>query len=363
MNLTPQTWTRPTPDWIPPAGGYAPPGSGLLLHPVFALPSRAQWAAAKHSDSDKEQLLAYLQKRDTAIRAEQADLWHNCWCPPTWLDADELLKLTPFLYVAGGNRPGKTTWAMRKAIECLQSKPLHGKRPQVLVLHESETASIRLHHMRMMEHFPNHWRDRRKTSLTSIKWEVKNGFSGNAFTIDGAVCTFGNYNQAIDPYEGQEYDLIVFDEKAPLDWIQRLLRGIATRNGKIIWCYTAIEGVTPAVNELLAGAQTIISQEIRDPEILSPAERHVDDCPVGHMPYIQRSAKFDALIIYFPSHSNPYGGYDELKRLYGKESKEVRERRFYGYARKLIKAAFPKFSVIHQLDHLPQEPTSPAVRN
>ncbi len=288
-----------------------------------------------------EELRRYYTIREERIRQAKEDPLNHGFELAHWADADALLREKKVLCIFGGNRAGKTEYGCKRAMQMLSEKD----NANVLFLQNNELSSVQLHQRTVWKYFPPEWRALKKSSGGNIRFDPKTGFSDNIFTTPiGGTAIFGNYGQELDKYEGLEFDLIVADENLPLEWYKGLLRGLATRGGSLIWLFTPIDGMTPAISEVAGGAVTRTSRPV-DPDLLDPAERHVLDCPEGEMPYI--AEKGNIRIIYFHSILNPFGGYVNLKELYGRAEKSVRERRFYGYARKTVRVLFPKFCQHH----------------
>ena len=288
-----------------------------------------------------EELTRYYTLREERIRQAINDPLRYGYELPHWKDADALLAEAKVLCIFGGNRAGKTEYGCKRATQMLAEK----ENANVLFLQNNELSSVQLHQRTVWKYLPPEWRALKKAQGGNIRFDPKTGFSDNIFTTPiGGTAIFGNYGQELDKYEGLEFDLIVADENLPLKWFQGLLRGLASRGGSILWLFTPIDGMTPAISEVASGSVTRLSRPV-DPELLDPKEVHVSDCPAGEMPYI--AVKGNIRIIYFHSVLNPFGGYHNLKELYGRADKSVRERRFYGYARKMVRVLFPKFCAHH----------------
>lgn len=325
-----------------------------LPHPVLPIPTREQCLAlAALTD---EQLRSIFVERNAAIVREDADPYRYGMVLPCWKDSEALLLETMLLAVFGGNRASKTEFGAWLGVNKLVEKP----GAQVLWLHEAESSSITVQQKAVHKYLPMEWKKLKKTAVTNISYSVKNGFSDNKFvTPGGSIGQFGSYKQDIEDYEGPEYDLVIADENLPLAWMRTLLVRLATRAGKFIWSFTPIRGITPAGKELVDGAVTVKSRPV-DPDLLDATANHVEDCPAGHMPYVQHSPYGSgARIIYFHSDLNPYGGYDVLKKILMGFETEDRKRRGYGYARNTIFTLFPQFSAVHVIDQdrIPAEVT------
>lgn len=290
-----------------------------------------------------------FRQRREAIERERADPYRYGWRPDCWKDADELLAEVVLLAIFGGNRSSKTTYGAYSGVRKLVEKP----GSIVLWLHESGPTSIDVQQKEVFKFLPPEWKRLRKTNVTNISYSQKNGFTENKFVLpNGSMGVFGSYKQDIGDYEGLEFDQINADEGLPLNWLRTLLFRLATRAGKMIWSYTPLHGITPAVKEVVEGATTVQSL----PAELLPADQvHVPDCPAGHMPYIQTSTWPRAKIIYFHSKMNPFGGYATIKQLLEPLDRTQVERRAYGYARNTIRTLFPLFGA-HNIIRAAQVP-------
>lgn len=330
----------------------------FLPHPMVPVPSQAEIDAITRKfgvERAAVMLAEYEAKRRERIKLALEDPFHHGFkITPSWQDADRLLdEGAGLLCIFGGNRAGKTEYCLQRAVHTLAT----GFDKRVLILHEAEPTSIELHHKGIHKYLPKEWKNLKRSQTANIRYDDKNGFSNNKFTTpNGGVCMFGCYYQDPRIYEGLAFDLIIGDENMPLRWLEGLKRGLADRNGKFLWPYTAIDGMTPAIKEVTAGAATVKSLPV-DPAVLSTEERHVEDCPVGEMPYIQKGAGANTWIIYFHSKLNPFCNYARLVEDYGHKEKVVRERRFYGFARNTIRTTFPKFGPVNIVDErqVPQQ--------
>jgi hypothetical protein len=130
-----------------------------------------------------------------------------------------------------------------------------------------------------------------------------------------------------------------------LRWLQMFARRVKFRKAHVLWPFTPVKGITPAVKELVGNsAQTLVSR----PSELLP-RKNIPDCPEGHMPYIRRCVFQGAMAIYFFTECNPFGPspgrtyYDEVKSLMEGKASELVERVAYGFARDSVARAFPKF--------------------
>jgi hypothetical protein len=173
---------------------------------------------------------------------------------------------------------------------------------------------------------------------------------------NGSMGKFGNYNQDVADYEGHGWDLVIADENLPLGWLKTLLYRLPRCGGKMIWSFTPIHGITPAIKEVVTGAKIASTKKA---ELLDQSKVHVVGCPRGHMPYIQEGVWCDSRIIYFFTEMNPWSGYEQHKKIMLKATQEEVERRTYGWARNSIGKRFPKFGDANIIapDKVPKEVT------
>jgi hypothetical protein len=317
-------------------------------HRVLPLPRQEQVMALLDGPEGLKRVHEIFKQREEAIEREQLDPYRYGMVLEPWRDAMELLGECFILAVFGGNRAAKTEFGAWWGVKKLVEKPA----AQGLWLHESEQTSIDVQQLAVHKYLPLEWKEAKKSKITNISWSRKNGFSDNKLVLpNGSVGKFGSYKQDIGDYEGLEYDFIVADENLPLAWLRTLLVRLATRAGKFIWCYTPIRGLTPAGKEITDGAITLETRPV-DADVLDPLTVHVEGCPRGTMPYTQRSpyGAGETRIIYFHSDMNPYGGYEELKKMLRGFDKEDRKRRGYGYARNTIMTLFPMFGAAHVIE-------------
>lgn len=294
------------------------------------------------------------RKRVTMIARAETDPLEHGWVFEHWRAALAQMALPAAILLAlfGGNGSGKTWFAVWEALRVMFTLP----GSKVLFLHESEQSSIEVHQAIVYHFLPRQvrpvdgWKPKKSVS-TQIGYDNKNGFTGNAFSLpNGSKAVFGNYNQRVKLYEGTGWKRIVFDEDAPLTWLDTLLVRLPRAHGQAVWCFTAIDGITPAVSAVVKGAITLEHRPV-DPEVL-PVDHQVSedqDFPKGTMPYIQESPRPGTRIMFFHTDLNPLpeGQYATMKRLAAAKDLVWRERRLYGWARNNMRSACPKFSKVH----------------
>ena len=341
---------------------------GVLPHAVLGLPNADQVRTLLARDGGRDELAEMLQRRQERVKLSLADPLEYGFEQATWADADAMLKTYEVLGIFGGNRAGKTWYAVKRAIQTVVTFPSS----RVAVLSEGETPSITTVQAMAWYYLQGRYShlNRKQDVVFKVNYSQANGFSDKKLVLpNGSEMYFLTYGQEVGDYEGWEfgapagfYEQIrarleaegkfcppnvgaVADESMPLKWLSMLARRIKFRKAKLLWSFTPVKGITPAVKELVgASAETI---ESRPSELLP--RRNFPDLPEGHMPYRRKCVFPRAGAIYFFSHMTPYGAspgrtyYDEIKELCAGKTSEYVERVAYGVARDSVARAFPKF--------------------
>lgn len=322
------TATAPLPEWTP--------------HPVLAVPTREQCMAW-----GMEKTIAVWEKREELIRNEREDAFRFAYILPTWRKADEFLQKSLVLAIFGGGGAAKSHYCCWRGVRMLVEKEA-----RVLFLHESERASIDTHQRFVYHYLPREWKPTEDTKIkrtltTKVNYSIATGFTDNTFVLPNrSQAVFGSYKQDVGDYEGGGWSLIVVDENCPLSWLTTLVFRLPRSGGKLLWPFTPIKGITPAVKHVVQGAVTI---ESRRAELL-PEDHRVredQDWPAGHMPFVQRCVHPRWHAMFFFTEDNPFAGYEEQKLLAVGQSVELVERRFYGLARNTTRTLLPRFSAVH----------------
>jgi hypothetical protein len=202
-------------------------------------------------------------------------------------------------------------------------------------------------------------RPRKRDRVTKINYSKATGFlvgpEDHKFVLpNGSLGVFSYYSADIKICEGYGWDLVLADEDLPLGWLKTLLFRLPRCGGKMIWTFTPIRGITPAIKDVVDGAKTTRTLPA---ELLDPAKVHVDGCPPGHMPYQQDAISYEAKIIYFFTEMNPWSGYKDHKKILANATVEEIERRTYGWARQTIGKRFPKFGSENVVSSVPTDVT------
>lgn len=306
-----------------------------------------------------------LRRRNNAIRAEEEDPLNYGHKFDHWLDMREALRLYDELCVLGGNRSSKTEGIVDLAVDTLCNGPTwkddYGKEAAindgviVAFFHSSSKSSANQQQARVYDFLPPEWRDIGKQGkFTNVSYTRKNGFSDDIFILpNGAMGMFFNYKQDVDVMEGYEFDLAVFDELVPLEWVEAVRFRLATKRGKMIVGFAPVHGYNQVVKEFQAGAR-ITETKPADPELFPELLDEKGNlpvmakgCPPGQMPYRAECANGSRAMFWFHSVFNLYSPYEEIvKRVEGR-STAFKKIRAYGYCENTAGSALPHFSEAH----------------
>jgi len=149
---------------------------------------------------------------------------------------------------------------------------------------------------------------------------------------------------------------VVADEGLKLGWLRMIKRRVQFRQGKMIWAYTPIKGITPAIKEVVGTLKV---------ESSAPADAHVKfrnfiadvpDCPSGHMPVTGVCSMARTKAVYFHIHPQAFNDYFRIvvNDCQGREQRYI-ERMAFGYSKDTVERKFGTFGPwnIIEPDRLP----------
>jgi hypothetical protein len=317
--------------------------------------TREHYRRAVQSKDSLAALIDAYRDREEAIKRAVDDPLRHGFIIPWWKRAEALTMRSPLLCCYGGNGSGKTRFMAWFGVRKLLEK----RGAKVLWLHEAEKSSIDIQQPEIYAYIPPEWRAQKtRGRVVNLDYTVKNGFPGGRFVCpNGSVGVFGYYGQQVKDYEGGGWDLILADENMPLEWLKTLMFRLPRKGGKMVWGYTPINGITPAIREIVGTATTV---EHRPAELLPPDHVVTPDCPPGRAPYIQEATLYGAKIIYAFTEDNPFAGYQQAVQQARDQRPEVIERRFYGWARNTRGRMFSTFGPwnIIKPERIPTEGTN-----
>jgi hypothetical protein len=312
-------------------------------------------------------LVRALEQREEAFRQWAEDPLDYGFEPETWAEADTLLLRAEISVLAafGANRMSKSFWAAKRVAEAARAYP----GATILVVSETEDSSKETA-QKIIWHYYRKWLtpyndDRKRHPVTKVNYTVANGFTDGKLVLPNAsTVIFATYKEDPGKYEGLELGARVLelktradgrvipnmgawlDESAGLAWLEMVLRRVRYRRAKVVWAFTPIRGLTPAMKEFM-GTPKITSDR---PALYLPQAR-VPGCRPGHMPRTAVPAQAGGAVLWFHIGDNPFGSYTETvaQSVEGKAS-EIVERILYGYARDSVARAFPSFNQVHVVE-------------
>ena len=358
----------------------------------------------------EEAALAYFTARENRIKAAQGLFLRNGkWMRepdplkygfdlPHWPVIRHLLVQKEEVYVFGGNDSAKTTLMAKIASEVLTRRltwpNMAAGAPQVLCVAQNDTISRRVQQKMIYEHLPvevrrlNDQAVKKRNSVSKINYSVDGGFTNGSFALGapkGAACMFRNVTQFERQelgIEGDAFDLVLVDESCPLALLNALRFRAAKRGGRILYCFTPVNGFDAVCNDVFTGARVVaslpmqfdfmrtgmelevagiriqggINPEIQFPEIdlhkggRDPKEWYVKGVPPGEMPFIMQPLDFTKAIVFTWSHWNPFPVRAKCNRFLPKIADKCVGKghrlslvRLFGYTDKLATAQVPNF--------------------
>jgi hypothetical protein len=362
----------------------APPSAFVLEpHPLLWPHTEADCAEIrrifeKYPEERLSELAEVLALRPKKIAAALSDPLYNGLEYECWAEADRQLEQPDCDIQAnfGWNRGGgKTTRALKRLCEAAMAY----RNGKLLVLGETEDSSIRVQQepvWNFLKPFIAHLNGKRHP-VYKVNYTEAGGFTEGVLVLrNGTLIKFETYNGDPGKYEGWEFGArldghplkrrpdgtpilnvgVVCDESLTLKWLRMIARRARYRSAKVIWPFTPVNGITPAVKEFVG---TLTVESAAPAELLPNA--HVAGCPRGQMPVTGRPSWPRGKVIYFHINRQAVNGYYDIvkKDCEGRVTDYV-ERIAYGFARDNIGRAFPQFGPWNIVDekHLPKTGTN-----
>ena len=288
--------------------------------------------------------------REEMIRLDAGDPFRSKLEPEAWTELDEFLNDPEVAIVAlfGANRTGKSWCAAKRMMVHLAEHP-----GLYLAMSAKEESSI-AQQQKILWHFtPQEWKAQnsaRAKVAVAINYTAKNGFAdGKVIWPNGSELYCVTYRQEPDDYEGWEFGArdrapvvgVWADESMPLKWLQMFERRIRFgRGAKLLWTFTPIRGLTPAMKEFLGASPDWVRSKVADllPTVALPG------LPRGHMPTVAVPWMKRSRAVWWHIGANPFGNYTaEVNELCKDKATEYVERVAYGYGRDTAMRAFPLF--------------------
>jgi len=315
------------------------------------------------------QILQMFHKREELIRlaSDEGNPFLYGFDLPHWRDADRELRRPDMKgqYIGGGKRATKSERAAKRMVQAAMAFP----KGRMWCMQGSEKTSIAEQQSLIWKYLPPEIKalnGKKRHGAAKINYSQDGGFTDRILVLPNRTeMHFLTYNQDYKEYQGWQLgaqlsmdmedamadraELINLgawlDEDATWEWVNTVRLRCTTRNAKWIWTFSPLMGITTAIKELIGVARTT---ESRPAELLSEQRRYVDDCPPGHMPYVQQAGTPGVSVLYFHTILNPFPpNYENVREaLQGKPESQIMQDA-YGYATDTKHRACPMFGQVH----------------
>lgn len=336
----------------------------ITPHPFLDWPFTEAMLAKAETQPDKAALIRQaFEAREDRIRRADINAFDCTFRIPEWDRLDRCVQDFRISAVLGANRTTKSHWA---AYTLMQEFP-HRKSCKFMALGTGEKQAIAVQHSMLWHYMAPGLKalNGKRNSTYKVNYSQAGGFTeGKVVTPLGTELYLVTYNMDPLDYEGWEFGsqeeafLCVWaDEKMPLRWLKYFDRRLRFSQGRAAWTYTPLEGLTPAIYELVGNNPEVL--ESKPADLLPNAK--VPGCPIGHMPTRIRPVMSNATVVYLHLGVNPFHGYTEKVRgLCQGKTQEYIERLAYGYTRQLKGRVFANFGSgnIIKTEQLPAEGTN-----
>jgi hypothetical protein len=271
---------------------------------------------------------------------------------------DETLGLTVnLLILLGGNRSGKSEYCSRRVVQSAMRHP----GSLVLCISGEDMDQSRDNQQRLIwKYLPadlkalNGKRDTRG-GIFHINYSRKGGFTLDKVILPNgsSILFFASGTQEPDTIQGKgpghaDHRCVGVwaDESVRLPWMKAAQIRANYYNAIVLWSFTPIDGMTPAIKDLVGAARTL---KALPAELMTQERRHVPDCPPGTMPYLQVPHTPQAAVLYFHTQLSPFGAggrtfYEALKAQHEKSGDAIKARFAYGYTEDTTGRKFPGFT-------------------
>lgn len=308
-------------------------------HPVLPIPTD-EYIIANGWDGDK--LIDYYTKRENAIFLEKDDPYRYGLEFPQWEMADAQISQVSELHIYGGNRSSKSEHCGKRVVQAA----MHNAKSTIWCFQTTNDNSIQMQQKIIYKYLPKELKDVKRGKVTNISYSQKNGFSNKKLVLPNeSEIIFRNYAQDLKTIEGGDlgslyavsgyphiHNIGVWaDELIPQTFLDTLRYRIITKNAKMYVSFTAVEGYSPVVRQMMDDAVTLL-------------DKQAELIPEMRVPILQQPKRENSRIVYFHTADNPYGGFEQIKKTLEGASKEEILCRAYGLATKPMAGKFPKFS-------------------
>jgi hypothetical protein len=306
-------------------------------HAILKPPSEEEQALM-----EPEELLTVYRNYHEAIKKADSDPYRYGIVLENWKRMPELLGKANELLVLGGNRSAKTTGGAWLVVRCAMDNP----NSLIVCFSQNAELSVLVQQSAIYKALPAEMKAKTLGAQEYISYTTQNGFAGNGLILPNnsriLFKTYSQFTQNQTVLEGLE--LGCYDPKTTNlgAWCDEYLGGpelintlsfrLATRDAKLLLTFTPIDGYTETVRQYLDNA---VTEESKVAEALKGAS----------VPYIQRSVKKNAYVLYMHTKDNPFSGYERvLEEARNKNDDDWIKTRLYGIPTKSATTLFPRFN-------------------
>jgi hypothetical protein len=224
-------------------------------HPVLKPPTDAEMAKM-----EPDTLVNLWNVYHSAIANSERDPYRYGFRLPHWNYADKVLNKFRTALLFGANRSGKTAYCARQVVDAAVNNP----DSVIYCFSQNKEISILVQQSAVYLALPEEYKNKHTTSVESISYSFKNGFTENNFVLPNrSRVVFKFYTQWLQNdtiLEGME-----LGSPAPtvpnvgawldeyllgMDLIDRLYLRLSTRNAKLLISFTPKDGETETVKNL-----------------------------------------------------------------------------------------------------------------
>lgn len=291
---------------------------------------------------EPEELLTVYRSYHDAIKKAESDPYRYGIVLDNWKRMPELLDRCNELLVLGGNRSAKTSGGAWMVVRCAMENP----NSLIVCFSQNAELSVLVQQSAIYKALPAELKSKTLGANEYISYTTQNGFAGNGFILpNGSRILFKTYSQFTQNQTVLEgLELGCYDPKTTNlgAWCDEYLGGpelintlsfrLATRDAKLLLTFTPIDGYTETIRQYLDNA---VTEESKVAEALKGAS----------VPYIQRSLKKNAYVLYMHTKDNPFSGYERvLEEARNKNDDDWIKTRLYGIPTKSATTLFPRFN-------------------
>jgi hypothetical protein len=239
------------------------------------LPNADQMPVLLATDAGRTAVRDLVIKRHKRIWGARNDPYRQGWELPHWTIIREYLQTRDELFVFGANDSAKTKFLARIVVQVLMRKirwPGMKEGPvKVLCIAQNDTVSKQIQQSAIYEEMPlelRRWNEqvrKKRSSLMKVNYSQADGFTGGSFVLGqphGSQCWFRNVSQWQHgelSFEGAAYHLVAIDEDLPLSMLEALQFRAGKVGGKILYCFTSVQGFNAICKNVLTGASVVQS--------------------------------------------------------------------------------------------------------